>query len=183
MNVLEFKFKGDDRKVSWEDERFNVHTVNKESEILPDEMKEAMAMLREMIARHLGLPKERIVPVGVVRTSTEDDVEAFTLVGELTSPTNSNVVMAKKLETTPSWFFPASEVDGVYYDEFGVVIEEKRLHLPENHLKKLTQKEEEFLNKTLEMAGVFATSEGKPVQPSLFDDVQDEDVDVEEVEE
>lgn len=171
MNVLEFKFKGGDRKVSWEDERGNVHSVNKEYEILPDGFKEAMATLKEMLARHLNLPKERIRPVGVTRTTGEDDCKAFTLIGELLSPTNNNIVMAKKLETTPYWFFPASEVDGVYYDKDWKVIPESKLHLPGDNLGKLTNAEEKFCEKILAMAGNFATSEGKAEQPTLFDDV------------
>lgn len=183
MTVIEFKFRSN-RKIKWIDENGNDCSIVKTG-IISNEFVEAMGDLGRMIAFHLDLPVERITGIGLVRSKDEDGFDAFNLVGSLYSVGihDDNVVVAKKLRKEPYRFFPASFDGYDYFDEDGNVLLEADVHLPENHTNILTNKEWEFCEKLMDMAGKYALEEDKPVQPTLFDSVQEDEVDVDEEDE
>lgn len=184
MTVIEFKFKNG-RKIKWIDENGNDCSIVKTG-IISDEFKGAMRDLAGMIAFHLDLPVERITGIGLVRSKDDEGFDAFNLVGNLYSVGihDDNVVMAKKLRKEPYRFFPYGFNGYDYFDEDGNILLEADVHLPENHKNILTNKEWEFCEKLMDMAGKYALEEDKPVQPTLFDAIQEDENDVdEEVEE
>lgn len=181
MTVIEFKFRSN-RKIKWIDDKGNDCSIVKYG--LPsDEFRDALVELGRMISFHLDLPEDRIRAVGLARAKDENGFDAFTLIGVLCSGgiLDDNLVMAKKLRKEPYRFFPAS-FDGLdYYDEDGCVLLEADIHLPENHKNILTNGEWTFCEKLMDMAGKYALEDDRPEQPTLFDEVQeDDDLEVEE---
>ena len=181
MTVTEFRFK-DSRKIKWMDEKFNECSIVKTGK-MRGEFKDALVELGKVIAFHLDLPADRTKAIGLIRTNKEG-FDAFTLVGELYSECvdDGNAVYARKLRKAPYRFFPAS-YDGIdYYDEDGKPLIEADIHLPFEHRKYLTNDEWDLCEKLMMYAGEYATAEDVPEDLPLFENTQEEEVEVDDEE-